>query len=439
MKITKLEIVDYQQFKDFTLDLTYPAGHELAGKPLKKVCFIGQSGTGKTTILDLISHLILSKINSSDQKNDSFALAELYIQNDFGKAKICKTWEKKSDHHQTLGHFYNSQIRSDNQEDIKYFLDHLNSKNDEKQMPILVSFPVGISNYVLDSENNNDSIFTKNSSLFIDSSKYVVFDDQQAQNIWNEINQHILVYQTNEANFRLELSQKAEKNENVNIKNAMNVWRKGNINPLIEIAEKCLDPLLNLFALRVKKEIDDVNATKFIRIEDFKGQTIPFQKLSTGTKQVFFTAFPLFQLVYKKYESGKEMPIILFDEPENSLYPDVQRTLIDYYTQLAPDAQFFFATHSPLIASQFEPCERFILSFDENGKVQFRNGYAPEGDDPNDLLHKDFGLENILSGKGLQALERFILLKSLIKQENDLKIKDELIKEYLTLQRNYNF
>jgi recombinational DNA repair ATPase RecF len=54
MKISKIHIKDFHQFKDFTLDLTYPKGHEKAGQPLDKVCFIGQSGTGKISLLELI-------------------------------------------------------------------------------------------------------------------------------------------------------------------------------------------------------------------------------------------------------------------------------------------------------------------------------------------------------------------------------------------------
>ena len=54
MKISKIYIKDFHQFKDFTLDLTYPQGHKKAGQPLDKVCFIGQSGTGKTSLLELI-------------------------------------------------------------------------------------------------------------------------------------------------------------------------------------------------------------------------------------------------------------------------------------------------------------------------------------------------------------------------------------------------
>ena len=54
MFINKIEIKNHYQFKDFKIDLTYPAGHKKAGKPLEKVCFIGQSGTGKTTLLEEI-------------------------------------------------------------------------------------------------------------------------------------------------------------------------------------------------------------------------------------------------------------------------------------------------------------------------------------------------------------------------------------------------
>ena len=50
MKISRIKIKNLQQFKDLELDLTYPKGHDKAGEPLDKVCIIGQSGTGKTTL-----------------------------------------------------------------------------------------------------------------------------------------------------------------------------------------------------------------------------------------------------------------------------------------------------------------------------------------------------------------------------------------------------
>lgn len=61
MKISRLIIPDFQQFKDFDLDLTYPQGHEKAGEPLDKVCFIGGNGTGKTTLLKCIADFIADR------------------------------------------------------------------------------------------------------------------------------------------------------------------------------------------------------------------------------------------------------------------------------------------------------------------------------------------------------------------------------------------
>ena len=54
MKITGIEIGEYRQFKNIKFDFAYPADHEKAGQPLEKVCFIGQSGTGKTTLLNIV-------------------------------------------------------------------------------------------------------------------------------------------------------------------------------------------------------------------------------------------------------------------------------------------------------------------------------------------------------------------------------------------------
>jgi hypothetical protein len=109
------------------------------------------------------------------------------------------------------------------------------------------------------------------------------------------------------------------------------------------------------------------------------------------------------------------------------------------YTDTAPNTQFFFATHSPIIASQFHPDERIILEFDEQGKVEARKGVSPEGDDPNDVLIQDFGLENILGKKGLEKLQRYIELKTLIKNEPDPAHKDQLVKEYLEIGNQYHF
>ncbi|MFN0202366.1 MAG: hypothetical protein ACKVTZ_12645, partial [Bacteroidia bacterium] len=104
--------------------------------------------------------------------------------------------------------------------------------------------------------------------------------------------------------------------------------------------------------------------------------------------------------------------------------------------------QFFIATHSPIIAAQFEPCERVILAFDEEGFVtsaSTHRGSVPTGDDPNDMLIKDFQVKSIYGKEGLAKWNRYIELKQLIQQEQGKTQKLALMQEYMKIGNDYNF
>ena len=116
----------------------------------------------------------------------------------------------------------------------------------------------------------------------------------------------------------------------------------------------------------------------------------------------------------------------------------MQMDLIEHYQNLAPDAQFIVATHSPFIAASFEPDERFILYFDEEGKVAVRRGSSPIGDDPNDMLKNDFGV-NYYNKHGEDAYKKYISLKQATANEKDPKKKKELLLETVKLGDAYNF
>ena len=92
MKITKINIKDYHQFKNFELDLTYPNGHEKAGQPLDKVCFIGQSGTGKTTLLNVIRAIVGQDLMEKHYIQPD--MADIYAEALFGLVSEMGTWIK---------------------------------------------------------------------------------------------------------------------------------------------------------------------------------------------------------------------------------------------------------------------------------------------------------------------------------------------------------
>jgi AAA15 family ATPase/GTPase len=165
-------------------------------------------------------------------------------------------------------------------------------------------------------------------------------------------------------------------------------------------------------------------------------QVISYNQLSTGIRNFIFKIGYLKSLFFGQENLNA---IAFVDEPENSLFPDVLANIVETYTKNAPNTQFFFATHSPIVASQFEPCERIILDFDDEKNVIIKKGVAPEGDDPNDLLTKDFGVANLLGKKGKQQLERYIELKALIKFSNNETEKEQYLREFSEIGNLYGF
>ena len=53
MKISKLHIDQFRHLENLDFDFTYQSG-DRKGQPLDKICFIGQSATGKTSLLELL-------------------------------------------------------------------------------------------------------------------------------------------------------------------------------------------------------------------------------------------------------------------------------------------------------------------------------------------------------------------------------------------------
>src|SRR3970040_728993 len=62
MKISKLHIDQFRHLENLDFDFTYQSG-ERKGQTLDKICFIGQSASGKTSLLELIYDFNLNALN----------------------------------------------------------------------------------------------------------------------------------------------------------------------------------------------------------------------------------------------------------------------------------------------------------------------------------------------------------------------------------------
>ena len=433
MKISKLHIDSFRHLENLDFDFTYPEDFHIVekrGKPLDKICFIGQSATGKTGLLELIYECnvfslnveivegisLTNRIKFQEIKGEilfHFNGKDIYKQNSkeiFYKNKLYKDLG--------IGGSVTSLIPIQDKKNIYYFKSNLIS---EKNIEIFTINPIDLiekyKNEIIDIQY-----------FFSDNGKYAtIFDNDVNNNIWLFLLNEILNYRKNFTQKMSELIHKGLLADTKKLNVEFQKWQKENPNKLEDFAEN-FNPILEKLHL----EVDVISTEHSIPIRNkINEEIIPIQNTSTGTKGLLLSFLPIYKLDTKD-------SIILIDEPERSLYPDMQMDLMENYQKLAPDAQFIVATHSPFISASFEPEERYILYFNEEGKVAVRRGSSPIGDDPNDMLYNDFGIDYINKHGKKVHTEYLDKKRQLLFEEND-KVKNKLQNEIEEIGDKYNF
>ncbi|WP_419800721.1 ATP-binding protein [Mucilaginibacter sp.] len=427
MNISKLNIDSYKHLQNINFDFTYPEGHKKEGQSLNKICIIGQSATGKTSILELIKTSI-SYLNEVEIINNNFFFN--HFNSDFNgeieffskdlKIQLTKrsiTYNGRKINYDTgIGGSVTKLIN-----DVTKLLYLSSDLISTEAINIFNQNPLSIL---------NELSFEKNAELkkkFADTSYIYQFGQEVNSEIWFSLLYKILDYRKRFTQMASELINKGAIGDLTKLNKEYNKWSENNENPLVSFANY-FNPILK----KLNLEVDLINTEYTIPIKSgYNDETIPISNLSTGTKGLLLSMFPL-------YELDTTDSIILVDEPERSLFPDMQIDLISHYQNLAPNAQLIVATHSPFIAAAFEPEERFILYFNENGKVAVRKGESPIGDDPNDILRNDFNVE-YYNDFGKKAYNKYLDLKRKVTLETEPYRKKKLVIELSELGDKYNF
>ncbi|WP_367875114.1 AAA family ATPase [Luteolibacter sp. Populi] len=439
VEIQKLGIAGYRQFQETFFDFTDPK----TGKPLRKICFIGGNGTGKSTLLKLLWRIFEpgAELPKSPQRGLilSFLKEEALL------------WSEAFFSDQTF-----SQSGDEAAEDLWALALSLKASN---ELIGLRSLPRG--------ERSGRPVtgdIARTRCLYCPADSEQGFFPEQLRDVPSTNLDAALKWDTDHGVrrvvgqgtvylFWLELMatikdreakliayQKIESNRERTIREVEEEFLEGNPDILKELAD-FWDVILGKAGL----EFDYKNASVPIQLTDNlkayirlkrSEERIPYVDLSTGLRNFILKLGHIFTMFRGKPENGG---VLLIDEPENSLYPDFLFDLVGHYERAAPGAQIFMATHSPIIAAQFRPEERFILEFDENGGVTVRNGVTPEGDDPNDVLMRDFAVRTLYGPKGLEKWKRFRELDRVIQEETDPATRRVLLKEYMDLGKAYNF
>jgi len=365
---------------------------------LEKICIIGDNGTGKTTILELIKPLL--------QRVRNISTLSKPLRLNIGKGAIS----------------------------YEFVASSFPPNTPPSKLGIKVLFfPTGI-NLPITPEKESNIIKQKNIS------EQFIYDlnNEETVKIWEQLRTTMKPSVEEELSYRLE-SLKEMKNQNdihelKTVLTKIEKFKADNQNDYDKFAA-FLNPLLRKFhvGLNTKIDLEKFEEIKFLDLRTKDGTIIPMEKWSTGIRQLIYTILPLYALKPKK-------GIIIIDEAENSLYPNTQRSIIDFYKSVCPDMQLIIATHSPILASSFEPWEVIELKFNENGKVERKPYYKGENHVDNyhirpsylrwDALFTNmFGLDTDSSEERHEMLMELAILKRDLKNSNG-KDQKELQEKY---------
>jgi predicted ATPase len=470
MKIAKIRIKDFQQFKDIELDFTHPE----TGEPLDKVCFIGSNGTGKSTLLGFILNFynyigelkpnsitpIMSpfKVNAEIEikfkhENQYFYLIHLYK-----RGAYCFT------ENDLVGYSKNSNLDLFDENKLSDFITQANSSryktNTGTYIKISNRFTEDITKIQL--KYNDIVIYAPSESA---ENKYIQINDVPATTLNESLKlitnfpiSHIVSSEKIEDFWKILIANiKKRENERQEFENASDNIDKSK-RQLIEefdtIHPKIMDKLSEIWNKILEKanlELDTEgvrnpiqltdNLYAYIRTKDTK-ERVDYNRLSTGIRNFIFKIGHIYSLYFnREIERG----FLLVDEPENSLYPDFLFDLMEIYDEIVKDkngknnTQMFFATHNPIVAAQFEPYERIILAWDETGGVKAHKGIVPAGDDPNDILEYDFALKNLMGKKGQEKWAEYVDLKKKLIRAKETDDKLAIAEQINKIGNAYNF
>ncbi len=141
----------------------------------------------------------------------------------------------------------------------------------------------------------------------------------------------------------------------------------------------------------------------------------------------------VFDLAWQLYTFSQVHPdekfVVVIDEPENHLHPEMQRTLLRDFINAFPHVQFIVSTHNPFIVTSLSNSNVFALKYNEENKVESeRLDLFEKAGSSNEILRDVLGLDTALPLWVEQQLEEVISRYSAMKFEDEtfVQLRKEL-------------
>lgn len=297
---------------------------------------VGENGCGKTTILDSIALSML------EYKGDSFDIHDFNSINNEVVIKFLANEEfnvkgtmPKNDFNAKGFIFYakrrNRSQRSYLTSSVVYDQLYISSdpnkpKKGSPDLRISVNNPFSGKRY-----NETDILYLDKNRLY--QIKSGTFNNTRFDRLMNDFDFQYIKKAEKIEDLNSDLNSKIKKNkiENEFLESTINDFEK------ISGYKVWLDFIDNYQPFKEAKFV--------VKLND--NNQIPLSSIGSGFEMIF-------SLIYSYYlskQNGKSM-IILIDEPELHLHPEVQKKFVDFLLKISKDVQVIMTTHSPVLVKQ---------------------------------------------------------------------------------------
>lgn len=333
MKIRKIEFTNHPVFDNLKLNFTDPNG-----ETINTIIIAGENGVGKSLLLNMIFEF--SKLTLEKDKRDEKRLFEIELTDE--EIQVLKAGQHTKQYF-TTNHKENIFVVS-----IDY-----NIVNDWNQIDIRTQTAKGLSPSI------NGALFshpdTKRVLRAIFSDVEINFTPEAISTVTSKnIDSENLTSQRSNSNLATEITQLLIDIQSLDALE-FTEWARRNVgqpidNEKIDLRIKRFTSAFHsMFPQKRYKHIENLNNKKEVLFEE-NGKEMSISKLSSGEKQIVFRG----SFLLKDKESSKGA-LILIDEPEISLHPNWQLTVLSFFKKLFTNSsgdqtsQIIISTHSPFI------------------------------------------------------------------------------------------
>lgn len=345
MKIKRLQLKNVRCFNEYELDFT-TEDNEI----LNHVVLVGRNGTGKSTVLKSIVHMLtkLYAIYDRDITNDfqenHFTDKDILFGEEFFSINLTFEFDENESAQMGVHEFI-----------VEYF--QCDKKYKSSGIFLIPKDEKILTNDYLEKFNTFAKIVATGKALYFDAFRYMSCENPLGPNMQEAVKPYYSLLQSNidvygkTTKRDIELKQWIINIDYMRLKKTSEQYEN-----LYNHLVKAFDLLLHPLKFECINEEGEI-----IFLDEVNKQSIPINLLSDGFKSIFQIIIATMRMLFENASQNElfylNSGIVIVDEIDCHIHPRWQKSIMPALTELFPNCQFIVTTHSPYIIESVQDYE----------------------------------------------------------------------------------